>query len=816
MSGKNKIKTSYAKEINPKGTNGGCRAKFGRELSAGIEANVRRGTKNGSKAKNVNGENVRYGIKHGCKVNIAAETAADRRTKAGYGKNIACGTAGEHGIKVGNEAKTVRELKPEFGGNKELYEAIRETLPPVTINTKLPELLVPCGSEDAVRAAAENGADAVYCGGKMLNARMNAKNFDDEALKRAVTYCQSAGVKVYVTLNTLVYDRELRAAAEYAKMLYELGVDALIVADAGFCMLLREYLPGFELHASTQLSAHNLSAAETLAALGFRRLVLAREMGLADIRYLCENSPIETELFVHGALCVSRSGQCLMSSVVGGRSGNRGECAQPCRLPYNGGYPLSLKDLCLAGHITDLISCGVSSLKIEGRMKSTSYISGVTAIYRRLLDERRNASDKEIYRLKNIFSRGGFTDGYFTGIIGNRMLGVRSERDKAATASVLSADKPFGASDTMKNGRGLSGRAPLEKHLPHTLADRLACRAAHNAAYTVPVPYSQTQAEKSSVRSESCQTQAEISSVRSESCRTQTESGSAQAGGISVRKKSIPEISILTSSILSDAVELDETQAVGSLSAPFPKQDRRRTSRFLFAAQIPESADGYFDVIALPPDEFVKCGGREKCSANAVVFPSVIHDSELNSVKKLLEAAHSLGAEYAYVGNLGHISLAREIGFALLGDFRLNVVNSAAPILYGRLGDFIEYILSPELILPQARDIRAVKSMIVYGRLPLMLLEKSCGADRLTDRRGVVFPVFREMNSDGIRTREIVYNSCPVWMADRQRELGEAGIKSYHFVFSDETRREAASVIKAYCDKKAPPPGRIIKRIQKK
>ena len=162
-------------------------------------------------------------------------------------------------------------------------DEIMADLPPVTNSTKIPELLVPCGSEEAVRAAVVSGADAVYCGGKMLNARMNAKNLSDEALRRAITYCRGAGVKVYVTLNTLVYDRELRGAAEYAKMLYEIGANALIVADAGLCLLLREYLPDLELHASTQLSAHNLAAAEKLAALGFSRLVLAREMNLGDI-----------------------------------------------------------------------------------------------------------------------------------------------------------------------------------------------------------------------------------------------------------------------------------------------------------------------------------------------------------------------------------------------------------------------------------------------------------------------------------------------------------------------------------------------------
>lgn len=713
-----------------------------------------------AKRVNVHGADGRRGAKDRCRVK-------DRRgVKDGYEANIARKPNGGYGTKFGYELNTARRMDTYYGKSAELYEKTRDSLPPITENTGLPELLVPCGSEEAVHAAAESGADAVYCGGKILNARMNAKNFDDDALKRTVTYCRGVGVKVYVTLNTLVYDRELRKAAEYAKMLYDIGVDALIVADAGLCMLLREYLPDLELHASTQLSAHNLAATEVLGALGFSRVVLAREMNLADISYICENSSIETEIFVHGALCVSRSGQCLMSSVVGGRSGNRGECAQPCRLPYNGNYPLSLKDLCLAGHITDLISCGLSCLKIEGRMKSPSYISGVTAIYRRLLDERRNASSAELEKLKNIFSRSGFTDGYFTGVIGNQMLGVRSEHDKAE-----------------------SRHAQTESYV-HTTED--------------------LHVQKDSIH------------ANTKDRHTRTCSNQMRSESNTIQEKNVLAASILTSGILSfsdiisDTAELDETQAIKKLSAPFLKQERRKTARFLFAEQIPEFADEYFDVIALPPDEFVRCAGKRKSLANAVVFPSVIHDSELKTAKKLLDTAHCLGAEYAYVGNLGHINLAREIGFTLLGDFRLNVVNSASPMLYGHLGDFKEYILSPELILPQARDIHAVKSMIVYGRLPLMILEKSCGSDRLTDRRGAVFPVFKEMNTSGIRSREIVYNSCPVWMADRQKELGAAGIKSYHFVFSDETRREVASVIEAYRDKKAPPTGKTIKRIQKK
>ena len=658
----------------------------------------------------------------------------------------------------------------------------------------LPELLSPAGDRDCLKAAVDAGCDAVYLGGSQFNARQGAGNFSAEEMEAAVRYCTLRGVKAYLTLNTLIKEREWEQLAAFVAEIAGMGFSGVILQDLGVAMYLRRHFPMLELHASTQMSVHDQAGVEFLNTQGFQRVVLAREMNLADIRYICENSSIETEIFVHGALCVSRSGQCLMSSVVGGRSGNRGECAQPCRLPYNGNYPLSLKDLCLAGHITDLISCGLSCLKIEGRMKSPSYISGVTAIYRRLLDERSNASSAELEKLKNIFSRSGFTDGYFTGVIGNQMLGVRSEHDKAE-----------------------SRHAQTESHV-HTTED-LHVQNDSIHAYT----------EDRHIQTESIHANAEYRCMQIESSQayiedrhTRTCSNQMRSENNTIQEKNVLAASILTSGILSfsdiisDTAELDETQAIKRLSAPFPKQERRKTARFLFAEQIPEFADEYLDVIALPPDEFVRCAGKRKSLANAVVFPSVIHDSELKTAKKLLDTAHCLGAEYAYVGNLGHINLAREIGFTLLGDFRLNVVNSASPILYGHLGDFKEYILSPELILPQARDIHAVKSMIVYGRLPLMILEKSCGSDRLTDRKGAVFPVLKEMNTSGIRSREIVYNSCPVWMADRQKELGAAGIKSYHFVFSDETRREVASVIEAYRDKKAPPTGKTIKRIQKK
>ena len=296
----------------------------------------------------------------------------------------------------------------------------------------LPELLSPCGSLDALTAAVEGGADAVYFGGTVFNARMNAKNFDRADVRSAVGYCHENGVKAYVTLNTQIYDRELKSALDHAAFLYESGADALITADMGLSSLIKKHIPDFELHASTQATVHNLAGAEKLYDLGFSRVVGAREMDIDNIRTLCK-SRAEIEMFVHGAICVSVSGQCLMSAMLGGRSGNRGQCAQPCRMCYNGEYPLSIKDMCLAGHIPSLIDAGVASLKIEGRMKSPAYVYGVTKIYRRLLDERRAATRDEINELQRLFSRSGFTDGYYTGNIGKNMLGIRTENDIAKT-----------------------------------------------------------------------------------------------------------------------------------------------------------------------------------------------------------------------------------------------------------------------------------------------------------------------------------------------------------------------------------------------
>jgi len=304
-----------------------------------------------------------------------------------------------------------------------------------------PELLAPAGTWESLVAAVENGADAVYLGGKMFSARQSAGNFEHEEIQRAVYFAHVRGVKVYVTVNILLDEVELMEAVRFLYFLQTCGVDAVLVQDLGLAALARKVIPELPLHASTQMTIHNLSGAKLLQQAGFERVVLARELSLAEIEEIALQSGLEIEVFVHGALCVCYSGQCLMSSLIGGRSGNRGRCAQPCRLKYalvdvagrplvepasTGEYLLSPRDLNMSRHLPDLVKAGISALKIEGRMKRPEYVATVVRIYRELLDRIDSGegffiSDEESRQLAQIFNRD-FTTGYFYGMPGKDLM----------------------------------------------------------------------------------------------------------------------------------------------------------------------------------------------------------------------------------------------------------------------------------------------------------------------------------------------------------------------------------------------------------
>ena len=290
------------------------------------------------------------------------------------------------------------------------------------------ELLSPVGDFECLKAAVQNGANSVYFGGNLFNARASASNFDYDGLEKAINYCALRNVKTHLTLNTLIKDSEFEDAVLLAKKAYELGIDALIVQDVGLAQFLMKLFPDLPIHASTQMTIHNLEGVQELEKLGYSRAVLSRELSIQEIEYICANSNIEIETFIHGALCISYSGQCFFSSMVGGRSGNRGRCAQPCRLPYeliekekiiDKGYLLSPRDLCALDFIPSLIEAGVKCFKIEGRLKSPEYVATVTRIYRKYIDlyesgKEYKVDEKDVTELKQIFNRGGFSSGHLS------------------------------------------------------------------------------------------------------------------------------------------------------------------------------------------------------------------------------------------------------------------------------------------------------------------------------------------------------------------------------------------------------------------
>jgi putative protease len=648
----------------------------------------------------------------------------------------------------------------------------------------LPELLAPAGDMECLYAAVMAGADAIYIGGHAFGARAYAKNFSIEEIKQAASYCHLRGAKLYVTLNTLIFDKEIHEASDFAVELWHAGVDAIIVADLGIIREIRRRVPKMKIHASTQASVHNTAGANILASLGCERVVLARELSYENILSVTEKCGVETEIFLHGALCVSHSGQCLMSSMIGGRSGNRGECAQPCRLPYNNGkYPLSLSDLSLADHVTELISSGVASLKIEGRMKSPEYVYTVTSIYRSLLDEQRNATAEEKKRLKNVFSRGEFTDGYFKGSLGG-MTGVRSEKDKENTRTLGNMTFAPLRTPVKAKVRIVSG-----EHASLTLTHKDKSVTAYGPVPTAAISSPLTEEGVAERLMKMGQTL--LSLDRSDISVTLEE-------GLNLPPSAI-------NSLRRDAAASMEYSGREETVKDFEPENLDASCERLFTAEF-LSGELYsaiinadpellrtLDIIFLPIESYLP-------SANGVSLPPIITDSEEEGVKKLLKSAKEKGVKYALVSNLGHLDLAKEQGLIPIGNFRLNVTNSLTRAALGELG-IKTLLLSPELTLPMQRDIGG--GVITYGRIPLMLTERcfikesfgceKCGSASLRDRKGSSFPMIYQYGH-----RNVILNSLPTYMGDKKEELEREGISHTHLLFSVESCDEAIGTVKAY------------------
>ena len=333
------------------------------------------------------------------------------------------------------------------------------------------EVLAPAGSMESLYAAINKGADAVYLGGNKFSARAYASNFDNDNMIKAIDYAHSYDVKVYVTLNTILKENEIDEAVKYVGFLYEIGVDALIIQDVGLLKRVREDFKDFELHASTQLTVHNGEAALYFKDKGFHRIVLSRELSLDEIKYISKDLAIETEMFVHGALCISYSGQCLMSSIIGGRSGNRGRCAQPCRMEYTlkgeksgekRGYLLSPKDMCTIEDVNEVINTGTYSLKIEGRMKRAEYVAGVVDNYRKAVDKAlfnsKYDSQAGKRQLLQLFNRSGFTKAFLQKDTGKDMMSYNSPKNAGIPLGKVDNNGEVVLKEDIKLGDGIRYR----------------------------------------------------------------------------------------------------------------------------------------------------------------------------------------------------------------------------------------------------------------------------------------------------------------------------------------------------------------------
>lgn len=671
------------------------------------------------------------------------------------------------------------------------------------------ELLSPAGSPEGVIAAVQNGADAVYMGMGAFNARRGAKNFTDEEFVKAVRYCHVRGCKVYVTLNTLVNDREMRDAVAAAKLASDAGADALIVQDLGMSYAIRCALPDIPLHASTQMSLHNLAGVEAAAEMGITRAVLARELSFEQIRFITKNASIETEVFVHGALCFCHSGQCYMSALIGRRSGNRGLCAQPCRLQYSLGgrmddHPLSLKDNCLVDQIRRLKEAGVASLKIEGRMKRPEYTGIVTGVYAKAIREQRNPDKEEMELLEKTFSRQGFTQGYF---IGDKldMFGVRSEPDKDADKIFAAARKQY--------AEGEMRRVPVHFYTVLEKGEHIKAIAfdddGHKAIATGPVP---ERAKRQGLTEQYLTEQMFKTGGTPYNC---IENKAKAEPGLYLPASEINELRRKLIAQLS--AEREKAPGRRTLRIPSPPvnvpaiSDPARIYQVRTAEQLtPELAELKPDYIYFPAMElaenfnplrpFIDNGARP-----VAVMPRVITDDQSREVYAALEKLFDYGVNEALTGNLGHVFIARQAGMKVRGDFGLNAFNSYTLRVLQDAG-FISATASFELRLAQIKAMAKPvdTELIIYGRLPLMvsdqcIIRQSAGRcncqtpGQLSDRMGSVFPVVKEFGC-----RNVIYNAHKLYLADKRDDLYALGLWGLRMLFTTESPRECVEVAKGY------------------
>ncbi len=683
------------------------------------------------------------------------------------------------------------------------------------------ELLAPAGSPSSVEAAVQGGADAIYLGYGDFNARRNAKNFTKEQLEEAIDYCHVRGVSVFLTLNTLLTQRELLPALSLVDEVATLGIDAVIVQDLGVAQQIKQIAPSVELHASTQLSIHSLDGVKELADFGFSRVVLARELGKSEIRSLAKYSPLPLEVFVHGAQCMSYSGQCYLSAMVGQRSGNRGLCAQPCRLAYRFSqgsqekhekpyHPMSLKDMSLIDHVLDLMDMGVASFKLEGRMKRAEYVYVVTKIYSDVIKERRSPTEEERNHLALAFSRQGFTQGYYQETLGRGMFGVREQTQQEPTALFQNARKEYENKERRKVI--CSADLAIDTDLSLTLEDERgnqvqqrvsAVEQAKHKALTPEIAMGQLQ---------------RTGGTAYEIIGRNIEIAENKAVPLSIlnqmRRELLEELSLLR------VEERKHCTYPPSLQEEKGRSSEKETTDYTVWVQNEEQITENLlncqpTLLYVPVTLSERCVRlcEEKAIPLCVQVPSMLTEQERESLIPQLERVQKLGVTQALVGTVDTLRFARNLGFSLRGDYGLGMMNHQSLELWKETTNFLSATVSFELKFPQMRDLRKEIPLefFAYGNLPLMitkncmirtfterkktsLCEKKCASQMiLLDRKGEEFPV--EPLYGG---RNMVNNGQTLYLADKKEDWSYLGMWAARLRFTRESPETCVTVLQAY------------------
>lgn len=655
------------------------------------------------------------------------------------------------------------------------------------------EILAPCGDFACMEAAVRSGADAVYFGSGNFNARRNAGNFDGDKLGEAIAYCRARGVKTHITLNTLLSDAELPAALEVAKAAAKAGADALIVQDLGLVRLIRRQIPDLVLHASTQLTIHDVNGLHIAKALGFSRAVLSRELSLGEIRVICEAAReigMEIEVFAHGALCMSVSGQCYMSSIIGGRSGNRGLCAQPCRLPFSAGgsskYALSLKDMSHLNAIGELTELGVTSFKIEGRMKTPEYVAAAVTAAKEARDEGCVSEQTETL-LRSVFSRSGFTDGYLTGKR-TEMFGIRTESDKELTAAIEKELHELYRREYQRIGVDceltLSAGSPAQLSVSdgeHTIT---VCGAAVQSAADRPVDQAFAERQLSRMggtpfylRSLTLQADgtvfvppAELNNLRRQALEQ-----------LFAERQRLPEIRFADEQEEYPDTEHTLTDVVVRFTDTLPSD-----LTGIRHAYLPWTAeDALFDRLLAEVPEV------------GVELPRTFFGS-ISVLCKQLDALKARGISRALCETAGAVKLAERYGLQIDCGMFSQIMNSAALAALRDLGAK-SAVVSFENTLDQISVLQTELPLgiVGYGYLPLMIVRccplkeahgcTGCKGGFVTDRLGKQFFV---KCRDGASE---IFNCVPIYMGDRKRELKNVDFALLYF--TRETAEEIETIL---------------------